>query len=71
MAVREKGRGGEGYHGFSSRLPADVYLDLNEWAWENRLTFAAACSELLEKAIKAERGQPYRRRNDPADAAES
>ena len=69
MAVRERGKGGEGYHSFSSRMPADTYKDLNGWAWENRMTLAAACAELLEKALKAERGADYQRRSDTADAA--
>ena len=62
MAVRERGKGGEGYHSFSSRMPADTYKDLNDWAWENRLTLAAACAELLQKALHAERGGKYIRR---------
>ena len=64
MAVREKAKGGEGYHSFSSRMPLPMYEDLNEWAWENRLTLTAACSELLQKALKAERGGDYTRRSD-------
>ena len=69
MAVRERNKVGEGYKSFSSRMPADTYKDLNDWAWENRLTLAAACSELLQKALKAERGGDYKRRTDPANAA--
>lgn len=69
MAVRERGKGGEGYHSFSSRLPADLYKDLNDWAWENRLTLAAACGYLLEKALRAERGADYTRRDETANAA--
>lgn len=68
MAVRVRGKGGEGYHSFSSRLPADTYGDLNEWAWENRMTLAAACAELLEKALRAERGADYERRTVTAIA---
>lgn len=70
MAVRERGKGGEGYHSFSSRMPADTYKDLNEWAWENRLTLAAACAELLEKALRAERGAEYKRRSTANATAE-
>lgn len=69
MAVRVRGKGGEGYKAFSSRMPAETYKDLNDWAWENRLTLAAACSELLQKALTAERGGDYKRRTDPANAA--
>ena len=67
MAVRKRGKGGEGYHSFSSRMPLDIYKDLNEWAWENRMTMAAACAELLEKALKAERGANYQRRTNTAN----
>lgn len=69
MAVRERSKGGKGYYCFSSRMPQDTYKDLNEWAWENRLTLRAACSELLEKALKTERGGEYTRRSDMVKTA--
>ena len=60
MAVQQRQEKGSGYHLFSSRLKEDVYNQLNDWAWENRLTFARACSVLLAKAIAAELGEkPY------------
>lgn len=59
MAVRQRAKGGEGFHSFSSRMPNEVYADLNDWAWEQRLTLAAACGKLLQKALATERGKPY------------
>ena len=60
MAVRKRAKGGDGYHSFSSRMPKQVYDDLNEWAWENRISLAAACGMLLGKAVAAERGGEYK-----------
>ncbi len=59
MAVRERAKGGDGFHSFSSRMPEAVYKDLNDWAWERRLTLAAACGMLLQKALATERGAAY------------
>ena len=69
MAVRERAKGGAGQHSFTSRIPDKDFTDLNEWAWENRLTLSAAVSELLQKALVAERGGEYRRRTDIMKAA--
>ena len=59
MAVQERQARGSGYHSFSSRLQVGVYNAVNDWAWENRMTFAKACSVLLAKAIRAEAGSEY------------
>ena len=60
MAVRERAKNSGGpFHSFSSRMPEAVYKDLNDWAWEQRLTLAAACGILLKKALATERGEDY------------
>lgn len=59
MAVQQRQARGAGYQSFSSRLQADVYNAVNDWAWERRMTFARACSVLLGKAIAAEMGGEY------------
>lgn len=59
MAVRQRAKGGAGQHSFSSRMPEEVYTDLNDWAWEQRITLAAACGKLLQKALATERGNTY------------
>ncbi len=59
MAVQQRQERGAGYQCFSSRLKADIYNTLNDWAWEHRMSLAMACSTLLSKAIAAEQGEAY------------
>lgn len=72
MAVQERQARGAGYQSFSSRLQVGVYNSVNDWAWERRMTFAKACSVLLQKAIAAEMGGEYipeGKKNQGGDAA--
>jgi hypothetical protein len=44
---------------FTSRLSGEKYKELEDFAWNKRLTLAAAIARLLDKALKAEHGAPY------------
>lgn len=59
MAVQERQARGTKFHNYSSNIPIHIYDAVTDWAWENRLSFARASAILLEKAVRAERGEPY------------
>ncbi|GHV50270.1 hypothetical protein FACS1894216_02150 [Synergistales bacterium] len=54
MAVQNRQERGVGYKVFSSRLPAQEYERLCDYAWNKRLTLAAAIANLLTAAMEAE-----------------
>lgn len=59
MAVVQRQERGARYKCFSSRLRPELYDELNDWAWEHRLSLAAASALLLVKALEAEKGGQY------------
>ena len=54
MAARERQTGLGGGRAFTARIPYENYKEIEDYAWERRLTFAAAVSHLLLKAIAIE-----------------
>jgi hypothetical protein len=58
MVLQRRTRGA-GYKSFGSSLKAEQYDTLSEIAYENRQTLASLIGVLLDKAISAERGEPY------------
>lgn len=60
MAILQRMPQGTNVQQFSSRIPKKTYKAVSDWAYENRLSFAAAISILLGKAIESERyGKAY------------
>ncbi len=60
MAILQRMPQGADVQQFSSRIPRATYKAVSDWAYENRLSFAAAISILLGKAIETERyGKAY------------
>ena len=59
MAVRDRQENRSDYKSITGRLPESKYVVLENFAWNMRVTLAFAVSKLLEKAIKAECGEPY------------
>ena len=60
MAVKERQKRGQNLKSFSTRLPADLYALVSDWGWSNRLSLAAAGTELIRKALAAEMCEPYK-----------
>lgn len=60
MAVLQRMPQGSDVQQFSTRIPKTTYQNVMNWAYDKRLTFAAAISILVGKAIDAEiNGNPY------------
>lgn len=60
MAILKRIPQGSDVQQFSSRIPKTTYKAVSDWAYENRLSFAAAISVLLGKAVDTETtGKPY------------
>lgn len=45
------------YKRFSVRVPTDIYDQVVEWEWGNRISLARACSILIEKGMTMECGE--------------
>lgn len=60
MAILQRMPTGSDVQQFSSRIPKTTYTAISDWAYENRISFAAAISILLAKAVESETtGKPY------------
>lgn len=60
MAILQRMPQGSDVQQFSSRIPKTTYNAISDWAYENRISFAAAISILLGKAVDSElTGKPY------------
>lgn len=53
---RQKGLGEGGGKAFTVRTSHEIYKAIDDYAWERRLTFAAAVSYLLLNALSTEIG---------------
>ena len=59
MGVRQRQERGGDYRNISGRLPEPQYAILVELAWSKRMSLSYLVSTLLNKAVKAEDGEPY------------
>ncbi len=66
MAIMKRATSRNGdFHSFSSRVPTDIYNELSEWAYKNKMTFSAAIGVLIEKSLQAEKTGIYTPYADP------
>jgi hypothetical protein len=59
MAVVERQVRGGNYISFSARMREAQHEVLTDYAWKKRKSLSFVVSRLLEKALKAECGEPY------------
>ena len=60
MAIMKRATSKNGdFHPFSSRVSTEIYNELSEWAYRNKMTFSAAIGILIEKSLEAERTGVY------------
>jgi hypothetical protein len=71
MAVRKRQESGSNLVQVSSRLPMEQSKELEDFAWQHRMTTAATITLLLGKALNAEKGVEYKpERQEGNDDAE-